>query len=120
APKEVVLRISIVDSNRLLLFGENSSVKARPIQLGPCESAVFKAVIESLALPEGRYYVTVAAHSAVTQEIYDWHEAAYPIEISVAEDMTRVGRLGLSTRWTVQHPEPRVADRLELPATVRT
>jgi lipopolysaccharide transport system ATP-binding protein len=119
APKEVVLAIGIIDSNRMLLFGENGSVKARPIQLGPGESAVFKVLIESFALPEGRYYISVAVHSAFTQEMYDWHKAAYPIDISIAEDITRVGRLGLSTLWSVQYPDSDVADRHRLSATVR-
>jgi lipopolysaccharide transport system ATP-binding protein len=119
APKEVVLRISVVDSNRTLLFGENGSVKVRPIELKPDESAVFNVLIESLALPEGRYYISTAVHSAFTQEIYDWHEAAYPIDISVAEDMTRIGRIGFSTRWSVQHHASGAADHHKLPATVR-
>jgi lipopolysaccharide transport system ATP-binding protein len=99
APKEVVLRFSVVDSNQVTLFGENGSVKARPIQLEAGDSAVFHVAIESLVLTEGKYFITVGAHSAFTQEIYDWHEAAYPIEVFVAEDMTRIGRIGLSTSW---------------------
>jgi hypothetical protein len=85
-----------------MLFGENGAVKVQIVRLGPGDRARFHLVIESLPLSAGRYFLTVAAHSPFTQEIYDWHEAAYPFEISVAEDMTRSGPIGLSTRWSVQ------------------
>jgi hypothetical protein len=95
-----------------MLYGENGSVKMRPFVLQPGESATCRITIESVVVPEGRYSITVAAHSAFTQDIYDWHEAAYPFEVALARDTTRIGLMGFATTWTlVSPPAPRVASR---------
>src|SRR5207244_13334730 len=74
----------------------------KPFVPSPRSTARGRPMIASLALPEGRYFLTIAAHSAINEEIYDWQDEAHALDVEVIRDVTRVGQLGLSTEWSTE------------------
>jgi lipopolysaccharide transport system ATP-binding protein len=113
AREEIVIGFQLLGPDRGLVSGENGSVKLRPFALAEGETATIRVHVSSLAVPEGVYALSVAAHSPVTNEMYDWHEAAYEIAVETQYDTTRVGPIGLGTTWALErHPRrPSLIDR---------
>jgi lipopolysaccharide transport system ATP-binding protein len=102
AREEVVVGFQLLGPDRGLIAGENGSVKLRPFGMQPGDRATIRVRIASLAVAEGIYALSVAAHSPVTNEMYDWHEAAYEVAVETQYDATRIGPIGLSTSWTLE------------------
>jgi hypothetical protein len=100
--EEVVVGFQLLGPDRGLVTGENGSVKLRPFGLQKGETATVRIHISSLAVPEGIYALSVAAHSPVTNEMYDWHEAAYELAVETQYDATRMGPISLGTTWTLE------------------
>jgi lipopolysaccharide transport system ATP-binding protein len=109
--KDIVVGLLLLDESQTIVFGENGSVILRPFDLVAGESATCRVTIRSLALPEGRYSLTVVAHSAITGEVYDERPRAQSIQIEARHDTTRIGTIGLLTEWSLerhQRVEPSV------------
>ena len=105
-PAQLILGIQLLGVDRRRIFGENTTVSMPPLVMNTGDTLLCRLAIESLALHEGRYYLTVEAQSPTTNSVYDAHEAAYAFEIEAPQEYNRVGVLGLKTRWTLEKPVP--------------
>jgi lipopolysaccharide transport system ATP-binding protein len=73
--------------------------------------------VPELPLLEGRYLVSVASHSRADNEMYDYHDRAYPFEIYPGVSRERYGLVTLNGEWTVEQASDEAATTPVLQAT---
>ena len=96
-----VFGIAIHDSSGLNLFGENTSFG--PYRIPWIEGTGHVTCrIDSLPLPAGDYFLSVALESAIggSRHAFDYHEKAYLLRVQRPARVYRDGLLALSTHWT--------------------
>jgi ABC-type polysaccharide/polyol phosphate transport system ATPase subunit len=96
-----VFGLGIYDSSGQNLYGENTSFG--PYRIPSIEGTGHVCCwIDSVPLPEGDYFLSVALEDAVggAPHAFDKHEKAYILHVRHSESVYRVGVLALSTRWT--------------------
>jgi hypothetical protein len=96
--EDPIFGIGIYDTSGLALFGENTGVGGKRIQLIQGKGRVL-FFVDSLPFVPGSYWLTVAIHRATSSLAYDWHDKAYVLNVGGPLDPSKVGMLSLSTSW---------------------
>jgi len=99
-----VFGMSIHNSKGEVVYGENNGFREERLSFVKGRGIVVFTT-PSLALPAGRYSLTVYVHNLGRGIIYDWHEQAYPFEVVENKPMERVGQLYLVSSWEHQAKE---------------
>ena len=83
------------------MFGENSSAEADVVTLRTGDTILCRTDVASMALWEGDYVISVAAHSPAGDDIYDWHDSACRLRVLAIDAYSRRGQVGLRTSWSI-------------------
>ena len=95
---DLIIGLGIVDSRNIHICGPNTSMVdlVLPAQVG---QATLTYTIPALALLDGSFSVSVAAHNQADTVMYDYHDRAYTFFVEAGSSKERYGLLTLRGNW---------------------
>lgn len=94
----VVFGMVIHNNKGEIVYGESNGLDYNRLsRIQGTGSVIFKT--PALALPAGRYFLSVYAQDISKIIVYDWHDQGYPFELVEARPLERLGQLYLVSTW---------------------